>query len=335
MVGETSPANGNQAQKQRRRKKWWRKAISRYPGYALGRILHAIASVIPHGACGAISTIVGLAAYLFLVRDRRRAIDQLARVLGSERSPRDIRRLARAVFVHTASVYIEWSVLRRWSAERLEQRFPEAARDLRDLAVRVRAGGLGVVGLTGHLGNWELLSLFCSRFAPGLLVPIANRLYFRKYQEFLHRLRAETGLRVIYNDESARKVVEAVRNGHLLGLLTDQEVRTNACVFVDLLGKPAQTALFPVQLARKLKARLTMVFLVREGSSYRVVDRGFFEVPHTSNVEADLLEATQLWTRWLEEEILRRPEQWSWMHDRWHARPDRPRRHVDRGRRIE
>lgn len=335
MVSQATELSVDPLPRRHRKKKWWRKAVSRHCGYALGRFLHALACRLPHAACGALSNLVGTVAYLFLRRDRRRAVTQLTRVLGGQLSPREIRRLARATFVHTASVYIEWSVLRRWSTERLERKFPHVARDLRDLEQRIRTQKLGVVGLTGHLGNWELLSLFFSRFTPGLIVPIANRLYFRKYHDFLHRLRTETGLKVIYNDESARKVIQAVRDGHLLGLLVDQEVRTNACVFVDFFGLPAQTAMFPVQLARKLGARLTMLFLVREGRTYRFVDRGFFTVPCTADEDADRLAATHSWTRMLEEEILKRPSQWSWMHDRWHARPDRPRRHVDRGRAIE
>ncbi len=191
------------------------------------------------------------------------------------------------------------------------------------------------MGLTAHLGNWELLSFFCSRFTPGLLVSVANRIYFPPYHDFMHRLRKEAGLDIFYNDESARKAIRAIRNGHLLGLLPDHEVRTNSSVFVDFLGLPAQTATFPVQLARKLGVKMTLVFLVREGDTYRVIHRDLFDVPCTNDETGDLLSGTAKWSQMLEEEILPRPAQWSWTHNRWHSTPERPRRHLDRGRRME
>ncbi len=329
--GRASPATRATGRGKRHR---WKRKLSRHAGYVLGRLLHAIVSRIPFSASRAASWILGSGAYVVLSRDRELAVRNLGRVYGHERSPSEIRALARQVFRHSASVYVEWAILRRWPSERLHAVFQKVAAALQETQRTVLSTGTGVVGLTAHLGNWEILSLFCSRFTPGLLVPVANRIYFRKYHDFIHRLRSETGLEVVYNDESARKIIRAVREGHLLGLLPDQEVRTNASVFVDFFGLPAQTASFPVRLARMLGVKMTMVLLVREGRGYRVIDRGLFDVPRTDDERSDILHGTQLWTRMLEEEIRRRPEQWTWMHNRWHGTPDRPRRHLDRGHRM-
>ena len=334
MTAESMARTSARGASPRTKRNRWKKQILRRVSYVFARALHAGVCRIPFRLSGAASWCIGNAAHLFLIRDRRRAHSSLLRVFGQERSAREIRSLVRRVFRHSASVYVEWSILRRWPEPRLRATFPLIAEDLCKLRAEIASSGSGVVGLTAHLGNWELLSLFFGRFTPGLLVPVANRIYYPRYHEFLYRLRIETGLKVLYNDESARKAIQAIRDGHILGLLPDHEVRTNSSTFVDFLGLPAQTATFPVQLARKLQVKMAMVLLVRDGSTYRVINCGLFDAPHTEDEAEDLRNGTARWSQMLEVEIRRYPDQWSWTHDRWRSTPDHPRRHLDRGRRM-
>jgi KDO2-lipid IV(A) lauroyltransferase len=312
-----------------------RRAVSRRLGYLLARMIHAVASNLPYRLRHAAAWIGGTFAYVILRRERSIAFRNLEHAFGTERSARELRRIIRRMFRHFASVYVDWAILRTWPTPRLEQKFPQIAADLRKLETEVRAMGTGAVGLTAHLGNWELLSVFFSRFTPGLVVPIANRIYYPKYHAFLHKLRSEVGLDVIYNDESPRRMIAAIRSGHVIAILPDHEVRTNRSVHVPFFGRPAQTALFPVQLARKLNVPIGLVYLVRENDGYTFIYRGTFDVPRTADEERDLEAATRTWTEKLEEEIRARPEQWVWMHNRWRSPPSRPRRHLDRYLKFE
>ena len=47
----------------------------------------------------------------------------------------------------------------------------------------------------------------------------------------------------------------------------------------------------------------------------------------------DIRRGTELWSRFLEDEIRKRPEQWVWFYPRWRSPPDRPRRHFLRRKR--
>ena len=307
-----------------------RKVISRNIGYAVLRAFHAVVSRLPLRAGRAVSWIAGTIAYALCTRERKIAIAALTRVYSSERSPAEIRALTRDVFRHTASIAIDWFILRRWTREKIERTFPDFVADARRAHEVVKSAGGGMVGITAHLGNWEILSLISAHFAPGLLIPIAQRLYFEKYQDFLHHLRTSHGNQVIYTDESPRKMIRALRDGCFLGFLPDQDVRTNRGVFVDFFGLPAWTVTFPVGLARREGVKMFLAVVVREGKGFRLVHRGPFDVPSTNYEEADLLAGTQLWTRVLEEEIRKHPEQWSWLHPRWRTKPEKPRLKVDR-----
>ncbi|HZN60436.1 MAG TPA: hypothetical protein VFD71_20350 [Planctomycetota bacterium] len=307
-----------------------RKRLSRYGGYLAIRAAHAVLSRLPWCIGRGLAWLSGSVAYLLLGRERNIALQSLTRVYGHEKSPQEIRRLTRAVFQHTASVILDWIIIRRWSKEKLERRFPEFIAEVRATQATVHAlGGQGVVGIGAHCGNWELQGHFFSLFAPGMLVPLAKRLYYEKYNDFLHRLRTAHGLEVIYTDESARKMLKVVDDGKVLSLLCDQDLRTNSGVFVDFFGLPAYTVTFPVDIARRKKAKMTVSLIVREGKSFRVVTRGPYDLPETGDAKADTHTATQMWTTLLEEEIRKRPEQWSWVHPRWRTTPDRPRGQLD------
>ncbi len=306
-----------------------RKTASRYFGYCCFRVAHAVVSRLPWSAGRALSRILGAGAYCILRREREIALQSLSRVYGAEKSPVQIRRMTRGVFLHAASVIVDWVILRRWSRARLEARFPEVAASVRQVASDWRQHeGAGVVALGGHLGNWELLAMFFSHFAPGLIVPVAKRLYFEKYNAFLHKLRGDLGLEIIYSDESARKMIRALKSGKVLSLLCDQDLRTNSGVFVNFFGLPAYTATFPVDIARKTGALMATCVLVKSGRGFRISHRFPYEIPRTADEAADVLAATQTWTSILEEEIRKCPEQWSWIHPRWRSTPEQPRLHV-------
>jgi KDO2-lipid IV(A) lauroyltransferase len=314
----------------KRRRSRLRKAVSRWTGYMLLRAVHAVVSRLPFRAGRALSWLVGTIAYFLSTRERNIALHALTRVYAAERSPAEIRALARDVFRHTVSIAVDWIILRRWSREKLARAFPGLMQDIHRVEEAVHSAGNGVVGITAHLGNWEVLGLIGARWAPGLFIPVAQRLYYPKYQDFLHRLRTENGNQVIYTDESPRKMIRALREGCLVGFLPDQDVRTNRGVFVDFLGLPAWTAAFPVAFARRQGVKMLFIVVVREGKGFRVLYRGPFDLPSTGDEDADVLAGTQLWTRMLEEEIRKRPHQWSWLHPRWRTVPGKPRHKVDR-----
>lgn len=312
-----------------------RKQVSRHLGYYALRVAHAIICRLPWGVGRALAWLSGSVAYLVLKRERDIAWQNLTRVYGEKKSRTEIRAMIREVFRNSAGIIIDWVILRRWSRERLEARFPQVAATLRQIERDVRATGSGMIFMTAHLGNWELLGHLFSRITPGLIMPLAKRLYFPKYDAFLHWLRTEHGLEVMRSDESPRKMIQAVKNGVALSFLCDQDLRTNSGVFVDFFGKPTYTVTFPVDLARKLEVKMIGIFLVKEGRSFRALYEPPFDVPRTGDATAEVLAWTQKWTSVLERFVREYPTQWAWIHPRWRSTPEKPRLQLDSKRRKE
>lgn len=328
-AASTSPPPPAPASRHRPRSRL-RKLVSRYSGYVILRIVYAVISRLPLEFGRLVARIVGTCAYFLLRSERRLGIDNLTRAFGAERSPPEIRAMCREVFRNMAMTFVEGAILGRITRRKLLRRFPELEQDLLRIVDETRRGEEGGIGLTGHFGNWELISAFVNILRPGRLVPVAKRVYFPKYQEFLHSLRSAHGNNVIYTDDSPRQMIRLIREGNLVSFLPDMDVRSNSAIFVDFFGRPTYTVTSPMDLARRLDVPWCLALLYREGKRFRLYFSGAKEVPRTCDPEADARVATQEWTRLLEEQVRLRPTQWAWIQGRWRSTPEAPRLKRDR-----
>ncbi|UCE28101.1 MAG: lysophospholipid acyltransferase family protein [Candidatus Coatesbacteria bacterium] len=177
--------------------------------------------------------------------------------------------------------------------------------------------GKGVIGITGHLSNWELFGGYVASRLGGIHV-IAREAYDRHTDRLLRYLRGRMGVTSIYTDEPASVGASVVRGGGFLGTLADLNVSGLPVVTVEFFGRPAATPIGPALLARRTGAPLIPMCIVRKpDDSYRIYLSEPVASADTGDVRSDLAADTQAWSTVLEGWIRRYPEQWIWLHDRW------------------
>ncbi len=178
------------------------------------------------------------------------------------------------------------------------------------------AKGRGVLFITGHCGNWELLAMAAARaigeihvVARPLDVPLLNRLAERARQRY--------GNRVIYKKGALKRIISVLRNNGTVGVLIDQSVIRPEGLLIDFLGKKAYTMKMPAMISRKTGAAVLPVFIHREDSSH-VIEIGK-EIPSDSSAGTDMaiLHDTARFSRAVEEYVRQYPEEWLWIHHRW------------------
>jgi KDO2-lipid IV(A) lauroyltransferase len=120
----------------------------------------------------------------------------------------------------------------------------------------------GVLILSGHFGNWELLVYTCGRRGhPVTMVhrPIRNPLIDR----WLNDVRSRAGTRLVRKHHAAGEVLRALREKQLLVLPFDQNSTRGLGVFVDFFGlRRARTPGSPRAL--RADAPIVPVFIVRQ-----------------------------------------------------------------------
>ena len=175
---------------------------------------------------------------------------------------------------------------------------------------RVRQSGRGIIFVTAHAGNWELLALKSGLEYGGFKV-VARPLNNPYLNRFLERARTRYGNSVIYKKGALRLLLAALKAGEMVGILMDQAVLREEGHIVEFMGRGAWTTKMPVVLAKRTGAAVFPAFIKRTGLGHEI----------TVYPEADLggaeEEAIRRLNAAIEDFIRQDPSQWLWIHKRW------------------
>lgn len=294
------------------------KRLKRFLRYLLVRLALWLAGLLPVRVAGRLGEQVGELAFLVARTDRKRALDSLRRAFP-ERSDEERAELARASFRHLGRCALEMACIRQLDAE-VDRWVEWPAPDRRTLDAAL-ARRQGVVFVSGHLGNWELLARRVA-LAGYPCQTIAKETTDPRLTALIERFRQGSGLRSIWrgNPGAARQMLRALKAGEILGLLIDQDTRVQS-VFVPFFGHLASTPRVAADLALRAGAALVVGFCQRQEDGRYRVSMKEVEVQPTADREADAVALTAKLTQEIELAIRRSPAQWVWMHRRWKTQP--------------
>jgi len=279
------------------------KRLKRFLRYVAVRVALFWVSLLPLRLASALGARFGRLAYAVAGGERRKALASLQRA-GLDPA------LARACFEHLGRCAFELACVRQIDARFDELvEWPAADRAVLDEALK---RGKGVVFVSGHLGNWELLARRvahagypCHTIAKETTDPRTTRL--------IEVFRAQVQLHSIWRgrEGAARAMLRVLKGGGILGLLIDQDTDVQS-VWVPFFGHPAKTPRAAADLALRLESPVVLGFCVRTGPArYRL---SMQQVPAHG---LDARELTARLTSLIEAQIRSAPEQWVWMHQRW------------------
>ena len=280
-----------------------------------GRILFGVLGVVaalvrplPLNLGRAIGVFLGQLAWLLLWPDRARALRNIASAFPDWPARRR-RATIRAMFHHFGKTLVEILWLPNLDAETCARTTTfEGLENLRP--------GQGMIGITGHCGNFEWIA-----HAIALRTPVTVMHRERDEVEmnlFATKLRASAGIATIERGSTAagREMIRALRNGSILAFLIDHNIRAES-VKVPFFGRPAPTPIGPARLAIRMEVPITRMFCERRGGKLhiRILE------PIYVTKDDDPVALTARLTAEIEDQIRRVPEQWGWMHNRWKERP--------------
>lgn len=185
---------------------------------------------------------------------------------------------------------------------------------------KARAKGKGVILITGHCGNWELMGIVSSyKVAPlSVVVRPLNNPYLNA---FLQKARSRFGNRVIDKKGALRVLLSTFKEGGCVGILMDQAVLPDEGYVTDFLGRGAWTSKMPALLARKTGAPAVPAFIRRTVEGHEIMVYPELALSSNSNQEEAVKEDTKLFSGFIEDYIKENPSQWLWMHRRWKRVP--------------
>jgi KDO2-lipid IV(A) lauroyltransferase len=180
--------------------------------------------------------------------------------------------------------------------------------------------GKGVLVLTAHFGNWELMPVLGAHLKHPCSY-VYRPLDAAALETFLARTRTRYGGTKIPKKRSFRKILRFLDKKGLVFLLMDQNVRREEGVFAPFFNKPASTNKGLALLAMKTGAPVVPVFLIREEIGFKGLILPEIPLIDTGDKEKDIEANTLAYNRVIESVVRQYPEQWFWVHRRWKTKP--------------
>ena len=276
-----------------------------------------LAHRIPRQAGLGLFGFAGELAYAIPHADRTRTLTHLRSIYSGRWSEAKIRQVARGVYRELGKNFFD--------AFHLDGVTPAVfdrivRSDSFDGVRSAYAQGRGCIIITAHTGCFEMLLPYFSHrgfrcFAIGK----------KLHDEGLDRLISSKrrGNDTIYMDrsEGTVKIVRLLREGRVFGVLVDQDTSVEG-VFADFLGRPANTPSGPVKMAMRFSIPLFVVTTARQhDDTHHVYINGPLTMADDGPEEENLVKNVAMVNRLICTTIERFPEQWVWMHRRWHRRP--------------
>jgi KDO2-lipid IV(A) lauroyltransferase len=174
--------------------------------------------------------------------------------------------------------------------------------------------------ISGHLGNWELMSQYAALRLERQIHVIARKGNNRLLEERIVRpLRERFGVSVFYKKNALMRIMKAIQKGGFCGLLIDQKLKPPEGIHVDLFGKPAPTTGSAALLQIHFGITVQPVFMVKDGvRKYRLIIGDPVEWSDNGNpLEDQVHELTCIHQKIIEDMVRRYPDQWFWVHNRW------------------
>ena len=181
-----------------------------------------------------------------------------------------------------------------------------------------RAGGRGVIIISGHFVTLELAARLMCDHAPlaGMYRPHDGAVM--EWAVLRGRLRYASAM---FTREELRPALRHLKQGGLLWFAPDQDTRRGDSVFVPFFGRPAYSLTSTHQLARLSGAAVLGFAHVRhDDGSYTLRLTPAFEDFPSADATADTARVMAA----IETMIRAAPTQYLWIHRRFKRQPDQP-----------
>ncbi len=289
----------------------WIEVAALSPAWALLRGLPLERAVKVGAALGSVAMAADLANRPIGMRNLEIAFPEL---------PRDARaKILRDTYRNFGRMAAEWVHFPQLNPNDADRYVSYVGKEYWEEGLRI-SDGRGILILTGHFGNFELLSLGHSLHGNRVALvqrpnrnPIIDRAVMSRRERF--------GNRAIPRRGAGRPLLKLLKEDWMVAIPLDLDTRGG--VFVDFFGLKAATSDALARVAMATGTPVIPAFMVRKGISthHQITFLPIIDIVKGKDREAAVIENTQRFNNAIEMMIRRHPDHWNWIHRRWKTRP--------------
>ena len=246
--------------------------------------------------------------------------NQLTVVYGKTKSKVEIDRIILGIYRHLGLMVVELLRLPGISKKEIQEKIIFHGDDI---AKRAIAKGKGIIILTGHIGNWEMMGPAWVQKGYNIAA-IGKEAKSNAGNICISLIRDENGVTTIPRSKSLKDILSILDNNGVVGVMIDQNMTANEGIFVDFFGLQACTLPGLAVLAARSGAAILPAYSYRDADlkhHHMVVLPEIGLEKKSKNTRLNITRDTERFTKVLESIIDEHPEQWLWIHKRWKTRP--------------
>jgi KDO2-lipid IV(A) lauroyltransferase len=284
--------------------------------YWPARALIALIQSLPLTLVARLGRMVGALVFLADARHRRVALENLQMCFGTEKSPEEIRAIARENFQRIGENFACAAKTAAMTPDEMKAYFVFTGAE-KILPHEAHAGPQSRIVAIGHFGNFELYARF-GQFIPVFKCATTYRaLKQPKINRLMQSLRETSDCR-FFERRAEGKALRACMTGTglLLGLLADQS-EFRGGIRLPFLGHDCMTSAAPAIFALRYNCPLHTAICHRTSLAHWEIEVGA-EIPTRENGAArSTAEIMRDVNRAFEIAVRRDPANWFWVHRRW------------------
>jgi len=175
----------------------------------------------------------------------------------------------------------------------------------------------GVLILSSHVGNWELIA------SAGVLSGIPGLMVTKHLKpEFIHKAiekgRESCGVHATYEPKTMKDILSWIKQKKTIGCILDQYAGPPVGIRIPFFGIPVGTMTAFTYLVKKYQLEVCPVVSYRQKNGKWIVE---FSEPlqwiSESHPEKEIALNTAQYVSVIEKQILKKPAQWLWTHRRF------------------
>lgn len=253
----------------------------------------------------------------YIIRYRRKLVVRQLTSSFPEKSPAEIKQIARRFYHFLCDYVVETIKLETMSNDEIRRRVQFDGID--EMHRQLDKDNLQFCfAYLGHYCNWEWMASFpLWLHSPWIGAQIYHPLHNKEADEHFLREREKFGGRCIPMKQTMRQIITAKRNGErlVIGFIADQEPKSQALHhWTQFLNRKTAFLVGSERIARQVGAAFYYIRVTRPRRGYY---RAEVLPMNISFDEKDEFAVIDKYASMLEEQIRQQPELWLWTHNRW------------------
>ncbi len=286
-------------------------------GYYLALPFIYLISILPFPLLYLLSDLVFILLY-YMIGYRKKVVTENLRRSFPEKSEQEISALRKQFYRYLTDLILEtFKTLTISKYAMLERcRMNESSQELMKKMAREKQSCILVLG---HLGNWEWGGNAFSLACPQPLYVIYHPLQNSYFDRLIIRMRTRFGTRLIEMKHTFREMIANMKEVNATAFIADQTPPPESAYWTSFMNQDTPVFFGTEKIARKLNYPVVFMCVNRLSRGHYELHAEILCQNPTSTSEGEI---SEMHTRELEKQILRRPETWLWSHRRWkHKRP--------------